>query len=245
MACVALVIFGFCYAFHLYYYETEDLFVVKDDYSNIFIDTGNTLTPDLVREFIGITPGTNLFLIDIDQKRDQLMQKAPSIKEVSIIRPSQATLRISIIEREPIARVMIDGRVVDNEGVVFVRYTRTSGLPIIIGSKIIKETKPGDNLRGMDMAAVMLAESTFRTECRSRFMAVDTSNSRYLLLTFPDSRRAKITWADMESRSEKSKRLMIDQYDKLVNAMNNDIGMQFMMFDAQIPGRIIGRSTNF
>ena len=245
LICVALVIFGLWYAFYAYYFKSTDLFIVKDDQSNVIIDTGKTLTPDLIKQVLGIEDGINLFSIPIDKKRVQLMEKAPSIKDISIVRFMPDKLKITIIEREPIARVEIDGRVVDDEGVVFVRYTRTSGLPIIIGSKKIKEAKPGDRLTGMEMAAVRLATCTFRSECTSRFMSVDTSHSRYLLLKFPDSRRSKIAWEDMLKQSKNSEHLMISQYDNLINAMNNDIGSRFRMFDAQHPGRIFGKSSNF
>ena len=243
--CVALVVFGLWYAFYAYYFRSTDLFIVKDEQSNVIIDTGKTLTPDLIKQVLGIEDGINLFSIPIDKKRIQLMEKAPSIKDISIVRFMPDKLKITIIEREPIARIEIDGRVVDDEGVVFVRYTRTIGLPIIIGSKKIKTAKPGDRLNGMEMAAVRLANCTFRSECTSRFMSVDTSNSRYLLLKFPDSRRSRIAWGDMLKRSKKSDRLMIEQYDNLINAMHNDIGSNFKMFDAQHPGRIFGKSSNF
>jgi len=245
LSLVALLVFGLWYAFDAYYFKSTDLFVVKDDQENVIIDTGKTLTPDLIKQILGIKEGMNLFSIPIDEKRIQLMEKAPSIKDIAIIRFMPDKLKISIIEREPIARVEVDGRVVDDEGVVFVRYTRTSGLPIIVGSKEIKKAKPGDRLSGMEMAAVRLANSTFRPECKSRFMSVDSSNARYLLLIFPDSRRARIAWEGMMEPSKKSNRLMIKQYDNLVNAMSNDIGMEFKVFDAQHPGRVFGKSSNF
>jgi len=242
---IALVVFGMWYAFNTFYFKSTELFVVKDNQANVIIDTGKTLTPDLIKQILGISDGINLFSIPIDAKRAQLMEKAPSIKEISIVRLMPDRLKISIIEREPIACVEVDGRVVDEEGVVFVRYTRTSGLPVITGAGNVKNVKPGDRLDGMEMAAVRLANATFRPECKTRFVAVDSSNARYLLLTFADSRRSKIAWKDMEMRNPKSERLMVEQYDNLVNAMNNDVGREFKMFDAQHPGRIFGKSANF
>lgn len=242
---IALAVFGLWYAFNAYYFKSTDLFVVKDNQSNVVIDTGKTLTPDLIKQILGITDGVNLFSIPINEKRAQLMERAPSIKEISISRMMPDKLKIVIIEREPIACVEVDGRVVDAEGVVFVRYTRTSGLPVITGSENIKKAKPGDKLNGMELAAVRLANSVFRPECKARFIAVDSSHPRYLMLTYPDSRRAKIAWQDMTKRNTKSERLMIKQYDDLVSAMNNDVGREFKMFDAQHPSRIFAKSVNF
>lgn len=245
LGAIVLIGYGLWYSFNAYYFKSTDLFVVKDNHSNVIIDTGKTLTPDLIKQILGIADGVNLFSIPINEKRAQLMERAPSIKEISISRLMPDKLKIVIIEREPIACVEVDGRVVDAEGVVFVRYTRTSGLPVITGSQNIKTAKPGDRLNGMEMAAVRLANSIFRPECKARFTAVDSSHPRYLLLTYPDSRRAKIAWQDMIKHNTKSERLMTQQYDNLVSAMNNDVGREFKMFDAQHPSRIFGKTANF
>lgn len=237
--------FGLYQAFRSYYFKSSSLFVVKDTDENVVIDTGKTLTPDLIKQFLGIKEGVNLFSINVDEKRKQLMERAPSIKDISIVRHMPDSLKISIIEREPVVRIGLDGRVSDDEGVVFVRYQNTSGLPVITRSTGKTKAKPGDKLQGMDLAAVKLAGSTFRPECKARIYSIDSSKPRYLLLKFPDGREATIAWKDMDECSSTSNKKMILQYDRLISCMESEIGAQHRIFDAQHPGRIYGRSINF
>ena len=243
------VIGGFYYAFHAYYRKSTDLFVVKDTEENIIIDTGRTVTPDLVKMFLGIKEGVNLFSINVDEKRDELLKKAPSIKDISIQRYMPDRLVISIIEREPVARVGIDGQVVDDEGVVFARSSKdASTLPVICKTKIKGKPKmpvPGDRLQGMDMAAVRLAASTFRPDCKTRLNYIDTSKSRYLHLIFPDGREARIAWDDMDKFTSRTWDKMILQFDRLIDCMETDVGKLHHLWDAQHPKRIYARPTGF
>lgn len=249
MFVAASVIAGLYYAFYAYYFKSTDLFVVKDTEKNIIIDTGRTVTPDLVKMFLGIKEGVNLFSINVDEKRDELLQKAPSIKDISIQRYMPDRLVISIIEREPVARVGIDGQVVDDEGVVFARSSKdASTLPVICKMKIKGKPKmpvPGDRLEGIDMAAVRLAASTFRPECKMRLSYIDTSKSRYLHLIFPDGREARIAWDDMDKCTKSSWDKMVLQFDRLVDCMETDVGKLHNLWDAQHPKRIYARQTGF
>lgn len=246
---VAVVIAGLTFAFHMYYCKSTTLFVVKDTEANIIIDTGRTVTPDLVKMFLGIEEGVNLFSINVNEKRDELLQKAPSIKDISIKRYMPDRLVISIIEREPVARVGMDGQVVDDEGVVFARSSRDAcTLPVICKTKIRgkqKKSVPGDKLQGMDMAAVRLAASTFRPDCKSRLHYIDTSKSRYLHLIFPDGREARIAWDDMDKSTVSARKKMILQFDRLIDCMATDVGKLHHLWDAQHPKRIYARPTGF
>ena len=246
---VAAIIAGLYFAFHMYYRKSTDLFVVKDTEENIIIDTGRTVTPDLVKMFLGIEEGVNLFSINVDEKRDELLQKAPSIKDISIKRYMPDRLVISIIEREPVARVGMDGQVVDDEGVVFARSSKdASTLPVICKTKTKGKPKkpvPGDRLQGMDMAAVRLAASTFRPDCKSRLNYIDTSKSRYLHLIFPDGREARIAWEDMDKCTSSAWNKMILQFDRLIDCMDTDVGKLHHLWDAQHPKRIYARPTGF
>jgi hypothetical protein len=133
-------------------------------------------------------------------------------------------LTINIVEREPIARVGASGRVVDEEGVVFIRYAGTGGLPMIKGSDMLAQVKPGDRLQGMDWAAVRLVNNTLRPDCRVRLLVVDTSKEDYLFITFFDHRQAKIAWDGMQDQEKNTERRMQRQLDNLAKAMDCEIG---------------------
>ncbi len=235
-----VVLTGFCglLIFNSYYRYASDLFVLHDVRNSVTINTGKTLTPDLVCEVLGLHEGVNIFTLDIADKRLELLEQAPNIKDMSIVRRMPNKLTITIVEREPIARVGSNGRVVDEEGVVFIRYAGIGGLPLIKGADGFVQIKPGDRLYGNDMAAVLLAVNATRPECRQRLLAVDTSKADYLLLTFSDYRQAKFSWAGMGDCERHSESCMQGQFDRLAQAMESEIGRPRMLWDATQPDRI-------
>lgn len=231
---------GFCgwLVFNSYYRNASDLFLLSDVRNSVTINTGKTLTPDLVCEVLGLREGVNIFTLDIASKRRELLEQAPNIKDMSIVRRMPNKLTITIVEREPVARVGSNGRVVDEEGVVFIRYAGIGGLPLIKGVDGFAQIKPGDRLYGNDMAAVLLAVNATRPECRQRLLAVDTSKEDYLLLTFSDYRQAKFYWAGMGDCERHCESVMQGQYDRLAQAMESEIGRPRMLWDATQPDRI-------
>jgi cell division septal protein FtsQ len=226
--------------FETYYFGSKKLFVLRDLRSCVTITTGKTLTPDLVCEVLGIREGINLFSLKIEQKRQELLDQAPNIRDIAIVRRMPDKINITIIEREPIARVGSNGRVVDEDGVVFVRYAGTGGLPMIKGGEEFMQIKPGDRLHGNAMAAVRLVNSALRPECRLRILVLDTTKEDYLLLTLSDHRQAKFAWDGMQDEEKKTEAKMQKHFDQLGLAMESEIGRRCLQWDATLPGRIFG-----
>jgi len=224
--------------FETYYFHSKRLFALKELRSSVTISTGKTLTPDLVCEVLGLREGINLFSLPIEQKRCELLEQAPNIRDISIVRRMPDKMAITIVEREPVARVSSNGMVVDLEGVVFVRYAGTGGLPMIKGSDLLAQVKPGDRLRGKELAAVRLVNNALRPECRLRLLVLDTSKDDYLLLTLSDHRQAKIAWEGMQDDEKETEAKMQRQFDQLTQAMESEIGRGCLMWDATHPGRI-------
>jgi hypothetical protein len=237
VACVAVLLLGVWGVWHLfiaYYFKAQSLFVLRDLRSSVMIVTGRTLTPDLICEKLGLREGVNLFSIPIEKKRRELLEQAPNIREISIVRRMPDKLSITIVEREPIARVGSHGRVVDEEGVVFIRYAGTGGLPLIKGAEF-SQIKPGERLHGNEFAAARLIHSTLRPECSMRLLAVDATKQDYLLLTFSDYRQAKFSWRGMSNDLKETDGLMQQRFDKLTSTMESEIGRSRMMWDATLP----------
>ncbi len=224
--------------FNAYYFRSQSLFVLHNVRENVSITTGKTLTPDLICEVLGLRDGINLFSIPIEAKRRELLDQAPNIREITIMRRMPDKMTINIVEREPIARVGANGRVVDEEGVVFVRYAGTGGLPLIKGSDEFSQIKPGERLLGNEMAAVRLVNNALRPECRLRLLAVDASKDDYLLLTFSDYRQAKFAWEGMQDEQKDTAARMQIHFDNLAKAMESAIGKPRVMWDATLPSRI-------
>jgi hypothetical protein len=221
-----------------YYFKTQPLFVLKDVRNDVTISTGKMLTPDLICEVLGLRDGVNLFSIDIDRKRRELLEMAPNIRNITIVRGMPAKLKITITERDPIACVGSNGRVVDTEGVVFSRNAGIGGLPLITSSDEFAHIVPGDRLGGNELNAVKLIANTLRPDCQARLQAVDAGNPDYLMLTFSDSRKAKLAWDGMFDGQKNTESRMQRQLDNLIKAMSSDIGMPRMMWDATLPNRI-------
>lgn len=237
-AAVVFGAWGMWTLFNAYYFKSQSLFILRDVRSNVTISTGKTLTPDLICEVLGLREGINLFSIPIERKRRELLEQAPNIRDISIVRGMPDKLNITIIEREPIARVGSNGRVVDEEGMVFIRYAGTSGMPEIKGPAEFAQIKPGERLHGNEMAAVKLIHNTMRPDCQLRLQEVNTTNDDYLALTFSDSREATFAWEGMDDEQKDSTRKMQRQLDNLASAMNSDIGRPRKKWNALLPDRI-------
>lgn len=240
---LVLCVWGGWQLFKWHYRSPDGLFILHNPHENLVINSGKSLTPDLVREVLELHEGVNLFSLNINLKRNELMEQAPNIKDLSIVRCMPDKMVINIIERDPVARVGGNGRVVDEEGVVFIRYAGIGALPMIKpGEGTGDQLKPGDRLFGNDMAAVNMVMLAQNHEFTQRLLAVDASKRDFLLLTFADYRQAKFAWRGMGDAEKHSKTSLKNQYKQLGQAMDSEIGRPRLMWDATQPGRIFAMS---
>jgi len=227
--------------FYLYYFKSAPIFTIQDLRHNITVTTGKTLTSEVICGILGLKEGVNVFDIPIEQKRKELLEWTANIRDLSIVRRMPNKLIITIIEREPIARIGFtgtEGRVVDEEGVVFNRNAGISALPLIKGSENIAGLKPGDRLHGIAMSAVRLVNSAQRPEVRLRLLELDTVKDDYLLLTFSDHRQARFAWEGMDDDEKDTFAKMQAHFDDLAKLMETEAGAVCLMWDARVPGRI-------
>lgn len=236
-----LVCHGGWSAFNHYYFGSSKLFELRNLHQTVTVNTGKTLTPEVIYGVLGLQEGGNVFDLPIEEKRKELMDRAANIRDISIVRRMPNKLIITIIEREPIARIGItgtEGRVVDEEGVVFNRNAGIGALPFIKGADNIAQLKPGDHLRGMAMSAVRLVANAQRPEVRLRLLELDTIKEDYLLLTFSDHRQAKFAWDGMDDEEKETTAKMQAHFDELGLFMESEAGRICLMWDARVPGRI-------
>jgi hypothetical protein len=228
-------------AFNYYYFGSSKLFELRNLRHTITVNTGKTLTPEVIYGVLGLKEGENVFDLPIEQKRKELMERTANIRDISIVRRMPNKLIITIIEREPIARVGItgmEGRVVDEEGVVFNRNAGIGALPFIKGADNIAGLKPGDRLHGMAMSAVRLVNNVQRPEVRLRLLELDTVKEDYLMLTFSDHRQAKFAWDGMDDDEKETTVKMQAHFDELGTFMESEAGRICLMWDARVQGRI-------
>jgi cell division septal protein FtsQ len=220
--------------FTAYYFRSGPLFALHDEQGDLTVTTGPTVTREMICGLLRLTNGVNLFSVPIEQKRLEMLKAAPIIRDIRMFRRLPDKLNITVIEREPVARVLAGKNylVVDEEGVVFNRYAGTGRLPIIKGTDAREQ---GQRLRGNAMAAVRLVINTLRPECGVRLEAVDAAKADYLLLTFSDYRRAKFAWDGMSDEQKDTAAKMQTQLDHLADTMNSEIGKNIAMWDATLP----------
>jgi hypothetical protein len=76
IACTAGAGWGAWRLFTVYYFHSKSLFVLHDLSNNVTINTGKTLTPELICEILGLKDGINLFSVPIEQRRKDLLEQA-------------------------------------------------------------------------------------------------------------------------------------------------------------------------
>lgn len=240
-AVVLLFLVGWgCKALFYLYFKTNPQFKLRNLHQDVQILTGKTVTPDLVVQAFGLKEGKNLFDANIEEGAKRFMI-TPNIRDITITRELPGKLNITILEREPIARVNVkqQGWVVDEDGVIFVRYVGTANLPMIILSDEYAQAKQGDQLNGLERAAVRVVKSLMRPECSTRLLELDARKSDYLTLMFRDFRKAKFAWKGMDNPcSDEGDAALALQLDRLVKSMNSEIGRSRQFWDATQSGRI-------
>ena len=198
---------------------------LKDAESEVTIETGRMVAPEIVTMHFGLTNGARLADIDFQGLRRRLLEKVPNIRDVKIARRLPNRVSVEVLEREPVARLMgrsprsAAGRVVDSEGVVF-RFSRdVDMLPIIRESKA-PPTKPGEKLKGLSIAALRLVE----TSAEKPFSAlgiqeVDATGTDYLVATMGDYSLVRIAWNGMCNDTRSARESLNGQLTRLSQAI--------------------------
>ena len=222
---------------------------IEDLESQVSITPGTMVQPDIIAEEFGLRPGANLALIDFDERRKAILKKIPNLRAISVVRKLPDKVSIATEERKPVARMGINGRktptgkVVDDEGVVFLWQRGTRLLPVIREASA-PGSQPGGRLGGRSRAALELIQTCRESDFQDiSILEVDVSSPDYLLATLgSDYSRLKIAWEGMDGdRTAASHRSLVRQLTMLKKAMNSRIGDKAAVWNAtdlSKPGRI-------
>ncbi len=210
--------------------------------------TGNEDIPsDAILYTCGLTNGANLAQLagDFENIRTRLLKRLPNIRDISFIRHLPNRLEVNVAIREPVARIKArtgakraTGRVVDKEGVVFLRVPRTQLLPEIIEETA---TAKGQALEGRARAALDLVLACREGELEKlNLRAVDATSPDHLLITFGTSHydRAKIDWEGCGEATEKARKALNKTLLHLKQAVDSKLGDRAVMWNATIPNRV-------
>ena len=190
----------------------EEQCVIHDMPSQVEIAAGEMVPAEIIAAELGLRPGANLAAIDFARKREELLGRVPNLKTVKITRRLPDKVTVVAEERTPIARLNVkgsaasSGKVVDAEGVVFVRQRGTQLLPTIFETKA-PGTPKGGRLHGRAFAALQLIEACRGAELLELgVQAVDMTKHDFLTVTLGDYSKLKILWEKMDEPTPDSQK---------------------------------------
>jgi hypothetical protein len=115
-----------------------DQFVFRNDafaIRELHIQTDGSIPIEQLRKWAGVKPGDNLLALDLNRIKGDL-ELAPMIQSVAVERMLPRGLRISVVEREPIAQVKLL-RLRPGGGIALVSYYLDQG------GHVVAPTSPG------------------------------------------------------------------------------------------------------
>lgn len=221
--------------------------VLTDVARQVTIDTGAHIKPGVILSCFGLRAGANLAEIDFVEKRRETLAKIPNIRRLTVERHLPDRVRITVEERDPVARMNVKnnrrstGRVTDAEGVVFMRQTDTESLPVIVEDPA-NVTAVGKTLSGRAAAALKLAQLCQTGEfAELGLQAIHTSPSDHLLAvlqTETSAIRVKIAWEGMDEPVSTTDDLMRKTIANLMSAIRTRYGDKAAVWIAMDPNRI-------
>lgn len=127
------------------------LFTRNDQFTirQLQIETDDVVALGYIRDKQNIQEGVNLFGFSARNLRREFLQAAPNYKSLEVVRLLPDTLKITLVPREPLARIgRRGGFVVDAEKRIFGYRGDKDALPAVIGYRGPMLT-PGDRISGL------------------------------------------------------------------------------------------------
>ncbi len=201
---------------------------------NITVEGCQKMSPDSIVVLSGVNKGEPLLKVDLAEIRTRVLRH-PSVKDATVVRELPDTLRISVLERTPMAAVMShDFALVDADGVVVERTPYyPAGYPLITGA--VGPVQPGRQVVDAFPALKVLKELQ-----ASGLVGADRISE---LLTGPDTVRVTL----LESGtvlvfSIRNIETQVNRLARLVGTGVFDAGSPG--YDLRFEGRVIGMAEN-
>jgi len=218
--------------------------VIRDMAAQVEIVAGKMVPSATIAEVLGLKVGANLDTIDFPARREEILAGIPNLRDIRISRHLPDKVTVVAEERTPIARMGIrgrkevTGRVVDTEGVVFIRQRGTETLPTIFETKE-PGTRKGERIKARTLAALRLIEACREPDYQELgVLAVDTSKHDFLVATLGNYSKVKILWTDMDEPSAESRRDLMTRLTRLRDAIRSKITPETVIWNATVPGEI-------
>lgn len=170
---------------------------------------GEVITSKHIMDYAELAGCSNLFAINIAEKRDYLLKTVPRVKAVQISRRLPGELVIEVQERVSIARLEMGGYylTVDREGYVLGSAVGAPHLPVISGH-CMPGIRPGTRLAGTTvMNALDVFDVCEGSQFREQFkvVGIDVRNREAVELGLEDGARVNLAWQHMGLRDALSR----------------------------------------
>lgn len=219
-------------------FSRNDRFVIRE--IDINVRQGAVVGPNLVREYAKVGEGTNLFAFSIGEARRNLL-RVPNVKSVSITRELPSTVRITVAERDALARVGRTGAVgVDRDGVVFVLRRRLRDLPVITGYKP-RDPEPGSRVAGMALAALEVLDVCRDPRLPLQVSSIDVTREDHLVVRVPGKRSFMIEWEGMGDMTPESRRKLRGKLADVTRTWQSEKGKNHSRLDATFVDQVVGQ----
>jgi len=237
IACLALLWFALKKTGETFYSENDTYKIVHLDIS---IKGGKLLTEDLIRGYTHIEEGMNLFGFDAKRVRADVLGGTPNIKSMTITRQLPDTVKIEVVERDPVARFgsKTGFLVADRDGYVFNFRMGRADLPVILGNKE-GELKPAMTVQGATRAALDVLEAVNDPRFSLRVDAIDVSPEDCLVLYMPHDTvvtEVKAAWNGMGTAAADSKKDLLMKLSWVAQVLQSAQGKKIVKLDATQDG---------
>lgn len=218
------------------------------------IDTtaGDTTTPVLLQEYLGLSTGKPLFprkegvFSNAFRNRQRaVLNLAHTLATLTVSRRFDGSIEILSTERVPLVRVSGTGFAIDREGVVFIcrkgldQLVGLDGIPVVQLSpgRIVAD---GKTITAALRLVSCLADGNVSIKISS-IKTIDVSSGDYVLIKFKDGRTAKLAWQNMTAPSEVIGRIYLEaQLEGLSGTMQDRRSRGMTRFDCTVKGRCFG-----
>jgi len=207
---------------------------------------GPTITANHVREYMGISEGTNLFASSLHTMRTTFLKKTPIAKTVILQRRLPNTLIVDIVERVPLARLGRWGSLaVDREGYVFSLRAGSREYPVISGCNA-ENLKPGARVDQSVMNALEIIDVCTRTKVGEhvKITSLDVSPKQHLEFYLSAGERIKIAWQNMDQPGPDVRKRIEQKLWALAAALRNSeergrrlVNLDLSFTDQYVPGQ--------
>ncbi len=232
-----------------YYFGGRFLWMasVPDKITEVNIETGDTMTPLCLREYLGIdvgkplfNRGEGLFSCDIRNRQRKVLSLAHTLASLSVARKFGGAIDVSAAERVPLAHVAGTNFAIDGECVIFV-YRKGLGQMVLIEGVPVSQLTPGRKIASAPVLSAIqliecLADGTTAVSLSSA-RSIDVSRGDSVTLALKNDVDVKLAWKHMGREEFSDGRIYLEaQLNGFAGAMQDRRSRGRRHFDATIKG---------